>query len=157
VEDVVKVMEMADVGTSLDKGQQQYSRITFHGIDVSRRKYHSMAVGRAIQALRKNGFSDLVCVENETVVTSAHKGEIFNKQSRCANIIMFRSNIISSRRHEVAGVPAQAQMLVLDKIFPDGIRIPDYFIGKNVVHLPTTKCHIYTNITGSMKNAFAGC
>jgi len=47
-------------------------------------------------------------------------------------------------------------MLVLDKIFPEGIRIPDYFPGKNIVHLPTVKCHIYTNTTGSMKNAFGG-
>jgi hypothetical protein len=47
-------------------------------------------------------------------------------------------------------------MLVLDQIFPDGIRIPDYFIGKNVLHLPTVKCHIYTNTTGAMKNAFGG-
>ena len=47
-------------------------------------------------------------------------------------------------------------MLVLDKIFPKGIRIPDYFHGKNIVHLPTIKCHIYTNVTGAMKNAFGG-
>ena len=47
-------------------------------------------------------------------------------------------------------------MLVLDKIFPDGIKIPDYFHGKNIVHLPTVKCHIYTTTTGAMKNAFGG-
>ena len=50
----------------------------------------------------------------------------------------------------------KADMLVLHDIFPDGIRIPDFFHGKNVVHLPTTKCHIYTNTTGAMKNAFGG-
>ena len=49
-----------------------------------------------------------------------------------------------------------SEMLALDKVFPKGIRIPDYFVGKNVVHLPTVKCHIYTNITGAMKNAFGG-
>ena len=48
------------------------------------------------------------------------------------------------------------KMLVLDKIFPDGIKIPDYFHGKNIVHLPTMKCHIYTTTTGAMKNAFGG-
>jgi hypothetical protein len=48
------------------------------------------------------------------------------------------------------------RMLVLDRIFPDGIRIPDYFEGKNIVHLPTVKCHIYTTTTGAMKNAFGG-
>ena len=47
-------------------------------------------------------------------------------------------------------------MLVLDQIFPEGIRIPDYFFGKNIVHLPTVKCHIYTTTTGAMKNAFGG-
>jgi uncharacterized protein (DUF362 family) len=46
--------------------------------------------------------------------------------------------------------------LILDHVFRKGTQIPDYFIGKNVVHLPTTKCHIYTNTTGAMKNAFGG-
>ena len=47
-------------------------------------------------------------------------------------------------------------MLALDHIYPEGIRIPDYFIGKNIVHLPTVKTHIYTTTTGAMKNAFGG-
>jgi hypothetical protein len=47
-------------------------------------------------------------------------------------------------------------MRVLNQIFPDGIQIPDYFAGKNIVHLPTVKCHIYTTTTGAMKNAFGG-
>jgi len=47
-------------------------------------------------------------------------------------------------------------MLVLDKIFPEGIMLPDFFHGKNVLHLPTVKCHIYTTMTGAMKNAFGG-
>jgi hypothetical protein len=47
-------------------------------------------------------------------------------------------------------------MHVLDQIFPDGIKVPDYFFGKNIVHLPTVKCHIYTTTTGAMKNAFGG-
>src|SRR5206468_8092870 len=44
----------------------------------------------------------------------------------------------------------------LDRVFPEGFRIPDYFEGKNIVHLPTVKCHIYTTTTGAMKNAFGG-
>jgi len=47
-------------------------------------------------------------------------------------------------------------MLVLDKVFPKGIRIPDYFFGKNVIHLPTIKTHIYTDYTCALKNAFGG-
>ena len=33
---------------------------------------------------------------------------------------------------------------------------PEFFLGKNIVHLPTVKCHIYTTTTGAMKNAFGG-
>ena len=47
-------------------------------------------------------------------------------------------------------------MLVLPEIYPDGIYIPEYFIEKNIVHLPTVKTHIYTTMTGAMKNAFGG-
>ena len=45
-------------------------------------------------------------------------------------------------------------MLVLDEVFPNGIRIPDYFFDRNVIHLPTVKTHIYTDYTCAMKNAF---
>ncbi|MCC7104449.1 MAG: DUF362 domain-containing protein [Chloroflexi bacterium] len=31
-------------------------------------------------------------------------------------------------------------MLVLDDIYPEGITVPDFFFGKNIVHLPTVKC-----------------
>jgi hypothetical protein len=52
--------------------------------------------------------------------------------------------------------PPKAKMHVLNEIYPEGITIPDYFFGKNIVHLPTVKCHIYTTTTGAMKNAFGG-
>jgi uncharacterized protein (DUF362 family) len=50
----------------------------------------------------------------------------------------------------------KARMLVLDKVYKDGIQIPKMFIGKNAVHLPTMKTHVFTTITGAMKNAFGG-
>src|SRR6266511_1986263 len=50
----------------------------------------------------------------------------------------------------------KAPMLALDRIYPEGIYVPDFFFQKNIVHLPTVKCHIYTTTTGAMKNAFGG-
>ena len=38
----------------------------------------------------------------------------------------------------------------------EGIEVPEFFAGKNIVHLPTVKCHVYTTTTGAMKNAFGG-
>ncbi len=47
-------------------------------------------------------------------------------------------------------------MLVLPEIFPQGIMIPQRFIGENIIHLPTMKTHVFTTMTGAMKNAFGG-
>lgn len=111
----------------------------------------------AILGLRDAGLTDLVCVENRTVVTDARKGEVLNKQRPvCEHYgVPIKYNFVPADMTWQIYRP-KAPMLVLDQIFPEGIQIPDYFHGKNVVHLPTTKCHIYTNTTGSMKNAFGG-
>jgi uncharacterized protein (DUF362 family) len=110
-----------------------------------------------IQALRQAGFDDLTCVQNRTVVTNAFKGEDLN-----GYVPIFQHHHIpvlyNFRRRDMTWVPyrPKANMLALDHIFPEGIRIPDFFIGKNIVHLPTVKTHMYTTTTGAMKNAFGG-
>lgn len=110
-----------------------------------------------IQALRKAGLDDLVCVQNKTVVTNAFKGEDLNKyraifkKYHVSELFNFRDRDMKWEIYR-----PKAKMLVLNKIYPEGIRVPDYFHGKNIVHLPTVKCHIYTTTTGAMKNAFGG-
>src|ERR671912_386400 len=110
-----------------------------------------------IQALARRGFADQVCVQNKTVVTNAFKGEDLNhyvpifKRYNIPVLYNFKDEDMSWVKYE-----PKAKMRVLNSIFPEGITIPDFFFGKNVVHLPTTKCHIYTTTTGAMKNAFGG-
>ena len=109
----------------------------------------------SIQALRGSGYEDLVCVQNKTVVTNAFKGEDLNRYLP----IFSKYNIpvlYNFRDGDMKWIPfkPKAKMLALDKVFPQGIHIPDFFFGKNIVHLPTVKCHIYTTTTGAMKNAF---
>ena len=110
-----------------------------------------------IIALRNTGYAGLSCVQNKTVVTDAFKGEDLNryipifKKYGIPVLFNFKDEDMQWVRYE-----PKAKMLVLDQIFPEGIMIPDYFFGKNIVHLPTVKCHIYTTTTGAMKNAFGG-
>ena len=110
-----------------------------------------------ILALHASGYDDLVCVQNKTVVTDTFKGEDLNNY-----VPIFRKYgvpvLYNFRESDTRWIPyrPKARMLVLDSIYPDGITIPDYFQGKNIVHLPTVKCHIYTTTTGAMKNAFGG-
>ena len=110
-----------------------------------------------ILALRRAGFDDLVCVQNQTVVTNAFKGEDLN-----GYVPIFNQHnvpvLYNFRQQDMTWVPYQpkAEMLALDHIYPEGIHLPDYFFGKNIVHLPTVKTHMYTTTTGAMKNAFGG-
>lgn len=110
-----------------------------------------------VLALRKAGYDDLACVQNETVVTDAHKGEELNKYRPIlrAHGVPIRYNFEPADMRWVEYRP-KAKLHVLHHVYPEGLKLPDYFFGKNVVHLPTMKCHIYTTTTGAMKNAFGG-
>jgi uncharacterized protein (DUF362 family) len=111
----------------------------------------------AIVALRQAGYRDLTCVQNKTVVTNAFKGEDLNHY-----VPIFRHHDVdvkfNFRKEDMRWETfrPRRRLLVLDKTFPGGIQIPDFFHAKNIVHLPTAKCHIYTTTTGAMKNAFGG-
>jgi uncharacterized protein (DUF362 family) len=110
-----------------------------------------------ILALKHAGLNDISCVQNKTVVTNAFKGEDLNhyvplfQKYAIPVLYNFKETDMTWTTYR-----PKAKMHVLDHIFPDGVMIPDYFIGKNIVHLPTVKCHIYTTTTGAMKNAFGG-
>ncbi|MEN8150139.1 MAG: DUF362 domain-containing protein [Planctomycetota bacterium] len=110
-----------------------------------------------IRSLRGRGYEDLVCVQNETVVTQAEKGERLNRLEPVLKAygIPVLYNFRPQDMEWIHFKPKRP-LLTLDGIFPEGFRIPDYFLGKNIVHQPTVKCHIYTTTTGSMKNAFGG-
>ena len=110
-----------------------------------------------VLALRESGFKDIVCVQNKTEVTDAFKGEDLNNYKPIFQA--YKLPVLFNFREEDMtwiGYKPKATMHVLNKIYGERIPIPDYFVGKNIVHLPTTKCHIYTTTTGAMKNAFGG-
>jgi uncharacterized protein (DUF362 family) len=101
-----------------------------------------------------DGYKNLIPVENKTVVTNPLKGSKLNKWDNIFN----KYNLKFQPLTDVAWVKYNPKfdMLALDKIFPDGFSIPEMFIGKPVVHLPTMKTHGHTIMTGAMKNAFGG-
>jgi len=107
--------------------------------------------------LQRRGYTRQVCVQNKTVVTNAFKGEDLNnyvpifRRYNIPVLYNFQDTDIKWKVYE-----PKARMNVLDRIFPEGILMPEYFQGKSIVHLPTVKCHIYTTTTGAMKNAFGG-
>lgn len=110
-----------------------------------------------IQALQASGFNDIVDVHNKTVVTIADLGDRYNKYGPVLEKYGIPKKY-NFKDEDMTWVPfkPKAKMLVLDHIYPNGIYLPDYFFGKNIIHLPTVKTHSYTVTTGAMKNAFGG-
>lgn len=158
IEDYQKLFELAGGQNTLQKDATTILKdnITWH-FPMPGANTTPWQLEGTISALRGSGFDDLVCVQNKTVVTNAFKGEDLN-----GYIPIFKHHNIpvkyNFRTNDMTWIPYEpkTKMLALDQIYPEGIRIPDYFIGKNIVHLPTVKTHMYTTTTGAMKNAFGG-
>jgi len=158
LDDIGRLMELARVREALDPSKTTILKdnISWHfpfpGANTTPWQMEGVILG-----LRGAGFRDQVCVQNKTVVTNAFKGEDLNHY-----LPIFKGygipvlyNFKDEDMKWVVYKP-KASMVVLDKIYPEGITVPDFFFGKNIVHLPTIKCHIYTTTTGAMKNAFGG-
>ena len=111
-----------------------------------------------IKTLTEDGHraDNLVGVHNRTVVVDSKVGEVANKhlpvvQKWGVPNVHTQDPEVEWIRYE-PGFPTR----VLHEIFPEGIYIPRFFIGMNMVHLPTMKTHVFTAMTGAIKNAFGG-
>ncbi len=92
---------------------------------------------------------------NRTVVVSAKRGEKANKHLPVVQKYGLR-NIHLYESEEWIRYEPKGKIRVLNQIFPKGIFIPKRLIGENIIHLPTMKTHVFTTMTGAMKNAFGG-
>ena len=155
LEDIGRAMRLADYEAYLPKDLS-----TLLKINISWQYYYPACsttpwqLEGVIRTLQQDGYRDLVPTHNGTVVVDAAEGRANNKHDIVENKYGLESVYLES----VGWVPYEpkAKMLVLDQIYPDGIRIPEMLPGKSIVHLPTMKTHVFTTITGAMKNAFGG-
>lgn len=158
VDDYQKLCKLAGIEQSLDRSSTTILKdnISWHLLFPGSNTTPWQLEG-TILALKNSGYSDLVDVHNKTVVTIADLGDKYNKfgpvleKYKIPKLYNFKPEDMNWIQYT-----PKASMLVLDKIYPEGIYLPDYFFGKNIVHLPTVKTHSYTTTTGAMKNAFGG-
>ncbi len=158
LDDIARVCELGGLSSALDAGATTILKdnISWHfpfpGANTT-----PWQLEGSILALQRAGLSDISCVQNKTVVTNAFKGEDLNgylpifKRYQIPVLYNFKEGDMKWVEYR-----PKAKLHVLHRIFPEGIMLPDYFFGKNILHLPTVKCHIYTTTTGAMKNAFGG-
>ncbi len=158
LDDYRNAMKLADIDKHIDASKTTILKenISWHfpfpGANTTPWQMEASILG-----LKDAGNDDIVAVGNNTVVTNPFKGERLNK----LDIMLKKYNIpitynFRPDEHKWVMYEPKAKMKALDRIFPEGFRIPEYFVGKNILHQPTVKCHIYTTTTGAMKNAFGG-
>jgi uncharacterized protein (DUF362 family) len=156
--DIERAMQMAGVDRALPKDRETILKdnISWHFPYISANTTPWQLEG-TILALKNAGYKGISSVHNNTVVTNTFKGQVMNKLAPIYKKykIEERYNFIQKDIRWIDYKP-KAKMRALCKVYSDGIKIPEYFIGKNIVHLPTLKTHIYTTTTGAMKNAFGG-
>ena len=157
LDDVARAMRLADYDRTLAK-----TAATLLKINISWQHYYPACsttpwqLDGVIRALKDDGYGELIPAHNGTVVVDPHEGAANNRHTEVEKRHGLESVYLDYPPVEWVPYTPRARMLVLDGIFPEGIRIPEMFIGKNIVHLPTMKTHVFTTITGSMKNAFGG-
>jgi uncharacterized protein (DUF362 family) len=110
----------------------------------------------AVTTMLEDGYdrARLLPVENKTVVTEPWQGAANNRWLP----ILDRAGLRFTALPEVEWTVHRfrSPLLMLNRIFPDGIEIPAMYPGKNVLHLPTVKTHGHATTTGSIKNSFGG-
>ena len=157
LEDYEKLMKMAGFEQALPKGVK-----TGLKINISWQTWYPACsttpwqLEGVIRALQAAGYADLVGVHNDTVVVDTSDGERNNKHKFVTDKYGVPCIYLYNENFEWVEYKPRKPFLVLDKVYPDGVYIPKALVGINIVHLPTVKTHVFTTITGAMKNAFGG-
>ena len=158
LDDVQEVMRLANFEAALPKEIQ-----TGLKINISWQTWYPgcsstpWQIEGVIQALQGAGYKDIVGVHNDTVVVDTSVGEFNNKHRFVTDKYDIPCIYLYEEDFEwFEYVPKNHKLLVLDKVYPKGLFIPRALVGMNMIQLPTVKTHVFTTITGAMKNAFGG-
>ncbi len=157
LDDYAQVLKLAGVEDALPKSAE-----TILKMNVSWQTWYPSCsttpwqLEGVVRALRASGYENLIGAHNDTVVVDVKDGERNNKLRFVTDKYRVPCVYLFENQFEWMTYRPKQPFLVLDKVFPEGVRIPKVLIGKNIVHLPTVKTHVFTTITGAMKNAFGG-
>ena len=159
IEDIQRLMELAGYTQALPADVD-----TLLKINISWHHYYPgcsttpWQFDGVTQAMLHAGWQSqqLVPAQNATVVVDPKVGSERNHLVSVAQKHGVEFVWLQDPQTEWLTYKPQGEMLCLPQIYPDGIQIPAMFVGKNAIHLPTVKTHVFTTTTGAMKNAFGG-
>ena len=157
VEDIGRLMDLAGYQAALPRDHD-----TILKLNISWQTWYPACsstpwqIEGVVRKLQADGYRNLSAAHNKTVVVDAYVGERNNKHKDVVDAYGLRNIHLYEPEIKWIRYTPRAPMLVLDSIFPGGLLLPEFFFDKSIIHLPTVKTHVFTVITGAMKNAFGG-
>jgi len=157
VDDVREVLRLAGYQEALPKDKD-----TLLKINISWDTWYPACsstpwqIEGVIQELQGAGYPKVIAAHNDTVVVDPRVGEVNNKHKYVTDKYGLDNWHLYEPQFEWVRYEPKEPFLVLDRVFPEGVFIPKDFYGRNIIQLPTVKTHVFTTITGAMKNAFGG-
>jgi uncharacterized protein (DUF362 family) len=159
LEDYGRLLKLADYESALPK-----EFATLLKINLSWQHYYPACsttpwqMEGVIRQLQADGYDDLIGAHNGTVVVDPFEGEVNNKHRVVEEKYGLPSITLDVAPNKWVPYEPKGRMLVLNDVYPDGLFIPETFAArdKNIIHFPTVKTHVFTQMTGALKNAFGG-
>ena len=157
LEDYGRLMNLADYRTALVPGVE-----TLLKVNISWQHYYPACstapwqIEGVVNELRRGGYEDLVAAHNGTVVVDPVEGRVKNRHAAVEDRLGVPHVILDAPPVKWVRYRPSARMLVLDDIYKDGLYVPEVLPETNIVQLPTVKTHVFTTMTGALKNAFGG-
>jgi uncharacterized protein (DUF362 family) len=157
LEDYRRLMELAELDKALPKDKE-----TILKINISWGQWYPACstapwqLEAVVKTLLGAGYADLIAAHNDTVVVDAYVGERNNKHKMVTDKYGLRNVHLYERDVEWVFYEPKEPFLALHEVFPEGLKVPKLFYDRNIIQLPTVKTHVFTTITGAMKNAFGG-
>jgi len=107
-----------------------------------------------IKSLLDLGFSPkkIIPVENKTVVTDVYQGTRNHAWDKILKKYKIEMHYLTEESY--VRYHPKAKMMVLEKIFPNGIFLPKIIFEKPLISPCTMKTHVFTVTTGAIKNYF---
>ena len=157
IEDYARLMDLADYRSALTPGRE-----TFLKINLSWQHYYPACstapwqIDGVVRKLQADGWRDLTAAHNGTVVVDPFEGRAKNKHAVVEDRLGLKHVVLDMPPVKWVRYRPKAKMIALDEIYNGEIYIPEVFPGTNIIQMPTVKTHVFTTMTGAMKNAFGG-
>jgi len=141
LEDYARLMELAGFREALPQ-----ERETILKINISWQTWYPACstapwqLEGVIRALQEAGYRNLIAGHNDTVVVDAYVGERNNKHKYVVEKYGVRNVHLYEPQYNWVRYEPKRPFLVLDQVYPEGVHIPEIFIGRNIIQLPTVKC-----------------